>query len=132
MNKLDEKHRFPRKVEWAFTLDTVLAAEKIPADTVSEQSHKLGMMHGEPLIMAMDCAMQYANSYHSAYGGRLKDDGVLGEHWLDWVKGLHGLLNGDGAVAMQRGITTDSKCNGAMEEMYWKALAAAGFKEEDL
>ncbi len=48
------------------------------------------------------------------------------------AKGIRALLNGDGAIAMKKGITTDSKDNGAVEEMFWQAMNTAGFTEADL
>ena len=37
-----------------------------------------------------------------------------------------------GAVAHERGITTDTKDNGCVESMFWAAMDIAGFTEEDL
>lgn len=118
--------------EWHYSMDSIEAANKIPTGVISEQSHALGMKHGEPLIVAMDAAIQFASVYRCRYGCGISNDGVLGEHWLSWVKGIRGLLNGDGAVAMNLNRTTDSKDNGAVEEMFWKALSCAGYTEKDL
>lgn len=124
--------RFAPTVEWQYAFDTLKAAEKIPAGTVSEQSHQIGMRQGEPLIVMMDALFQYAAVYAARYDGKLAEDNVLGEYWLDAAKGIRGLLNGDGSVAMQLDRTTDSKDNGAIETMFWNALEMAGFKESDL
>ena len=124
--------RFTPVCEWQYSMDAIGAANKIGAGTVSEQSHALGMRHGEPLIVAMDAALQYAASYSARFERRLVDDYVLGPAWLEWAKGVRALLNGDGAVAMNLGRSTDSKDNGAVEEMFWAAMALAGYTEKDL
>jgi len=62
---------------------------------------------------------------------QINEDGFLGRPWLEAVKGVRALLNGDGAIAMKQGITTDSKDNGAVEAMFWNALSVAGFTEGD-
>lgn len=112
--------------------ETTDAAAKIPRGCVDEQSHKIGLDNGEPIIYALDGLTRYAKAYRQRFESNLADDHCLGEHWLDAAKAIRGLLNGDGAVAMERGITTDSKSNGACEDMFWAAMAAAGFEGKDL
>ena len=112
--------------------ETIAEYDKIPKGTIAEQAHRLGINTNEPLIAAMDALLHYAKAYKSAYGDRLADDGVLGQCWLDAAKGIRGLLNGNGAVAMERNISTDSKDNGAVESMFWTALQIAGYQEKDL
>lgn len=124
--------RFPSSVRWHYSQSAITAAEKLTPGTVDEQSQQLGMIHAEPLLIALDALLQYAAVYRARYEAPLAQDNVLGVYWLDALKGIHGLLNGDGAVAMQRGITTDSKSNGVLEDIYWAAIEQAGFKQEDL
>lgn len=40
-------------------------------------------------------AAAYADDHHDKFGSRIGDDGVLGEHWADILRGVRGLLNGD-------------------------------------
>jgi len=124
--------RFAPVTEWQYSYPAIQAANKIPVGCVNEQSHALGMKLGEPLLVAMDALYQYASCYKSRYGGKLASDMVLGEYWLESLQGLRRLLNGDGAIAMQRGITTDSKDNSAMETLFWECMDVAGFTEADL
>lgn len=124
--------RFVPVCEWQYSADAIEAANEIPRGVVSEQSHALGMRNGEPLIVAMDALLQYAYTYKSRFGGPLASDYVLGPEWLAALRGVKGLLDGDGAEAMRLGRTTDSKDNGALEKMFWCALEAAGFTEKDL
>lgn len=112
--------------------ETTLAAAKIDPNTISEQSHKLGLMHGEPLLYGIDGLLRYAKAYKLRYEQPLSEDGVLGEPWLQAAKGFRALCNGDGAVAYERGITTDSKDNGVIESVFWAALEAAGYTEGDI
>jgi hypothetical protein len=112
--------------------ETNKAIDKVPVGTMAEQSMNLGLVGAEPLLLAMDGLLRYAKAYSRRFEGQLAEDYVLGPEWLAAAKGIRGLLNGDGAVAMERGITTDSKSNGVIEEMFWAALGIAGFKEADL
>lgn len=117
---------------YQYQKETVAQAEKVPANVVSGRAHRLGMANNEPLIVAMDAMIRYAKAHKTRYDSPLSEDSVLGDEWLNAVKGLRGLLNGDGAVAMEKDISTDSKDNGAVEGMFWDALKIAGYKEEDL
>jgi len=142
MNKMNTKQkqqsaitsgaRFVPVAEWRYTHAAIEAANKIPAGCVNEQSHAIGMKHAEPIIVSLDAAIQYANAHRARYESPLCEDRTLGDYWLDWVKSLRRLLDGDGAVALATGRSTDSKDNGACESMFWSAMNAAGFTEEDL
>lgn len=112
--------------------ETVEAYRHIPNGTVALRSHLLGRENREPLLFGMDGALRYAKAYAKRFESKLSEDYVLGPAWLKWVTGLRELLNGDGAVAMELGITTDSKDNGVIEETFWQAMSAAGFTEADL
>ena len=114
-----------------YTMDTITEARKLTLG-ISHNAHFMGMRQGEPLIVIMDCLLQYALVYRHRFEGALAEDYVLGDAWLQAAKGVRALLNGDGVVAMQRGITTDSKDNGCVDNVFWKAMEAAGFKESDL
>ncbi len=100
--------------------------------TVNERSHKRGMANGEPIIVMMDCLYKYAVAYQQHNDQPLQNDAVLGDAWMDTIKGVRALLNGDGAYAMLNDISTDSKDNGVVESMFWDAMKAAGFEEKDL
>jgi hypothetical protein len=97
---------------------------------VAADAHRRGFDNGEALIVALDALLRYADAYTLRFGDPLATDYVLGPAWLEAIKGVRGLLDGDGECAMIAGITTDSKDNGACEAMFWAALAAAGYTEE--
>ena len=98
--------------------------------------HCFGMHAGEPLIFAMDALYKFAAAYFKETGGdrRLADDGyeARGRYWLDAAKGIRAMLNFNGACAMERRLSSDSKSNSAVESLFWAALEVAGYKEEDL
>jgi hypothetical protein len=110
--------------------ETMAALAKLPDNVVDAASMRLGLAGGEPLLLALDGLLRYAKAYEKRFEGKLADDHYLGREWYDAIKAIHGLLNGDGVVALEKGITTDSKCNGVMEEIYWAARNAAGFADE--
>ncbi len=122
----------PAFVSYRYTDATLDEARKLNHGTVDEHAHIMGMAHAEPIIVMLDCLIQYATIYKVRFEGLLCEDQYLGQYWLDALKGVHNLLNGDGAVAMMRGVTTDSKSNGACEGMFWSAMKTAGFTEKDL
>jgi hypothetical protein len=113
-------------------IETVVALGQIPVGSQNYHAAQLGKEQGEPLLWAMDGLLRYAKAYRQRMGQPLAEDWVLGDHWLATVRGLRALLNGDGAVAMERDISTDSKDNGAIESMFWVALGIAGYSEKDL
>jgi hypothetical protein len=120
----------PHSTLFRYSAETIAHANRITVGVVNEQAHKQGMMEGEPLTVAMDCMLKYAEAYRERYEAGLAEDYVLGDCWRDAIKGLKGLLDGDGAIAMRRGITTDSKDNGALDSLYHDALRVAGFTPE--
>ena len=115
-----------------YQTETLDAYSQIKPGTISAQAHRTGLEGREPLIVILDALLSYAKSYRDRYELKLSTDGVLGPEWLAAASGIRGLLNGDGAIAMTQGITTDSKDNGACEAVFWAAMDAAGFTEEDL
>ncbi len=122
----------PRSTLYRFTPQTIAATDKLGLNQPDEQAQKRGMMEGEPLTVCMDALLKYAECYRVRFEQPLAEDGVLGDHWLDCIKNLRGLMNGDGANAMRSGITTDSKCNGALETVFWAAMATAGFSDTSI
>jgi hypothetical protein len=98
--------------------------------TVAWQSQNVGLEHGEPLVLILDGLLRYAKAHAARYGSPVAEDYVLGKYWLEALQGIHGLLDGAGAVALERNRTTDSKDNGVCEAIYWDARDAAGFPDE--
>lgn len=103
--------------------------QRLDPGTRDWESNEIGVLESEPLLVALDGLLRYAKAYEKRFESKLAQDYVLGDYWADAIKGIHDLLNGDGAVAMERGIRTDSKVNGVLEEIYQKALQIAGFND---
>lgn len=122
----------PHSTLYRYTAESIAHANKLTVNTVSEVAHKRGMESGEPLLVAMDSMLKYAEAYRTNFERNLSDDWFLGEEWLSVVKGIRGLLNGNGAVALMKGISTDSKDNGCIESLFWDAIRISGYTERDL
>jgi hypothetical protein len=100
--------------------------------TVSAASMALGVRENEPLLVAFDAMIRYAKAHQKRFESPLGEDYVLGPEFGQVIAGLRALLNGDGAVAHEKDITTDSKDNGVLESLYWKACEIAGLDGNDL
>lgn len=116
--------------KYTYQPETIAQVTKLTPGTIAHQSHLLGMHSAEPLIVALDSMIRYAKAHKARFESPLAEDYFLGPQWLEAVKGIRALLNGDGAVAHELGRTTDSKDNGACEGMFWAALEAAGFADD--
>lgn len=122
----------PHSTLYRYSGEAIAEANRIPIGTMAEQSHKRGMEAGEPLIILMDCLLKYAEAHRTAFESLLAEDYVLGPQWLTAAASVRRLLDGNGAVANLKEIPTDTKDNGAVESLFWSALAMAGFTEDDL
>lgn len=119
-----------REIKIQLQPETVSAILKLDPECVDAQSCTLGLNNGEPLLVCLDGLLRYAKAYEKRFESKLSEDQYLGSEWLSAITSIHSLLNGDGAVALERGITTDSKSNGVLEDIYWAARNAAGFADE--
>jgi hypothetical protein len=122
----------PHSTLYRYSAEAVTAANRIPTGTIAEHAHKIGMTFGEPLTIMLDSLLKYAESYRIRHESPLSEDYVLGPAWLRSIAATRELLNGDGADAMRKNITSDSKCNGALESLFWDAINHAGFTEADV
>lgn len=113
-------------------IDAAVHASKLKPGCVAMQAHICGTSQNEPLTFGLAGMVQYAQAYTARYEQPLKEDYVLGPEFIAVIKGLRGLLNGDGATAMQLGVSTDSKDNGVCEALFWQAMNEGGFVESDI
>lgn len=120
----------PKSMVYSLQNETREVQAKIPANSVDAQSHSRGSSRGEPLIVMMDALLRYAKAYQKRYDNPIAEDEVIGVTWIIALDSVRALLNGDGAVAMEEGYTTDSKCNGALESLYHIARESAGFPKQ--
>lgn len=112
--------------------ETVAALAKVPVGTVSAKSSRLGVYEGEPLLVIADALLSYAKAYRGRFEDPIGNDYVCAEAFADMLRGVKTLLDYDGGVAMRRGITTDSKDNGAMFDIIEATCAAAGIDYQEL
>lgn len=106
--------------------------EKLSPNVVDGASMRLGLEGAEPLIVGLECFLRYAKAYEKRMGDKLAADHTLGVWWLESIVSFRKLLAGDGAVAMEQDISTDSKSNGVLEGLFWDAIAAAGIQDADV
>jgi hypothetical protein len=104
----------------------------VPAGTVCAQSARLGVYEGEPLLVIADALLSYAKAYRARFEQPINEDGVGAEAFVDMLRGVKTFLDFDGGVAMRRGITTDSKDNGAMFDIIEATCKAAGIDYQNL
>ena len=107
-------------------LETKQEIDKLTPGTIAAESMRVGRIHDEPLLICMDSLLRYAKAYRKAYAAPVGDDGFLGPCFADAIKGIRGLLNGQGAAAMEHDIFIDSKDNGVIEALYWICCKEAG------
>lgn len=112
--------------------ETAYALSKVPAGTVSAQSVNLGLSEGEPLLVIADALLSYAKAYRARFDGPISEDGVGSEAFADMLRGVKAFLDFDGGVALRKGITTDSKDNGAMFDIIEATCKAAGIDYQNL
>lgn len=104
------------------TCDVIRKHLEQMGNTVNAQALRHAAHNGHPLLIAMDSLLRAARTYSTRFESTLAEDYVLGPDWLAAAKGVRGLLDGDfGPI--------DS---GTVEEIFWRAMDAAGFTEADL
>lgn len=111
---------------------TMQALGKVPHGTVNARSVALGLDSGEPLLIIADALLRYAKAYRRRFGGFVANDGVGGDAFRAMLRGVKVFLDFDGGVALERGLTTDSKDNAAMCDILQAACEAAGLEWEEL
>ena len=124
---MDKPFQTPRQI-----IDAAVVSSKLKPGCVAMQSHIRGTSNQEPLTFGLAGMVQYAQAYKARHETKLCEDYVLGPLFLQTLTGLRGVLNGDGAIAMQLGVSTDSKDNGVCESIFWQAMNESGFTEKDL
>lgn len=119
-------------MSYKYQHETTLIHNSIPENSVARQSNHLGMMQCEPIIVILDGLLRYARAYEKRYEAPISNELPLCENFIDALKGVRAMLSWYGAIALERNINTDSKDNGACEQLFWYAVKAAGLKESDL
>lgn len=112
--------------------ETIQEIRKLTDGTIAAHSAQLGAHENEPLLVCMDALLRYAKAYKRAYDTPIGNDNVLGHGYIKALVGVRILLDGMGAVAMERSISTDSKDNGVIEALYWECCKVAELDGDNL
>jgi hypothetical protein len=112
--------------------ETIDAIRKIKDGTIAAQEAQLGAHNDEPLLVAMDAMLRHAKAYSAHFVTPIGEDGILGDAYGQAISGIRRLLDGSGGVAMERGMTGDSKDNGVIETLYWECCRVAGLDGDNL
>jgi len=114
--------------------ETIQAYRKLTEGTQAWENHQHGLMWEEPCIVLIDSLLKYARAYRKRYGRPLRDEAQLKEIWLKVAVNVRRLFEYQGAVSMEWSINTgaDSKDNGCLEEVFWRAMEEAGLTEDDI
>ena len=112
--------------------ETLAGINSIPANVIDGQSARLGLAHGEPLLVIADALLRYAKAYKARFGDAVGEDYHAVTAFGDMLAGVKTLLDHDGGVALEKGITTDSKSNGAMSELLDAVCQAAGIDFQNI
>ncbi len=127
---MSEENRYERRLRIKNEFRSKVNEQAIPPPEESPQykAFQRGLRENEPIVVGLLGAVRYAIAYRNTFEGTLAEDGVLGPGFLHWVEGLRMLLDGYGCVAMELGVTTDSKDNRYCERLYRLALEEGGFQ----
>lgn len=112
--------------------ETVDALSKIPAGCVNARSARLGIFEGEPLLVMADALLSYAKAYRARFEQPINSDGVAHKAFGNMLRGVKTMLDFDGAVALRRGITTDSKDNACICDILEAACKIGGYDWNNL
>ncbi len=120
------------KFSYAPQAETLAGINSIHVNVIDGQSARLGLANGEPLLVIADALLRYAKAYKARFGDNIGDDYHAATAFSDMLSGVKVLLDHDGGVALERGITTDSKSNGAMSELLDGVCQAAGIDFQNI
>ncbi len=76
-------------------MTTLNPNESTPDTNGWKRRHMMEVKRGHPIAAMVDALNSYAVRHAERYSSPLADDGVLGPAWLDALKGVRTLLNGD-------------------------------------
>ncbi len=135
----------PVSMHYSLQPETVEAMEhlkKTCPGTVSTRDMQMGYESAEPLLVMMDAAVRWVKAYRARFESPAGDDYMAKPEIGSILSGIRGLINFDGAAAMEHDVAggldtprrgySDSKDNGVIESLYWKACEIAGIDGESL
>jgi hypothetical protein len=120
---------------YVYQKETIAALSQLlqtAPSSVQTESACIGFKNHEPLLVILDSCIRYAKAHQQAYEGPLGCDSFAAPHFEDILRGVRGLLNCQGGVALEQARSTDSKDNGLCEGLFWAACEAAGLEGEEV
>jgi hypothetical protein len=121
--------------------ETIAAMEKLLATcpgSVAARDARVGWEAAEPLLVMMDSAIRLAKAYRARFDAPVGDDYMARPEISGILSGIRGMLNFDGGHKMELDARdldarlTDSKDNGTIEALFWKACEIAGIDGNDV
>jgi hypothetical protein len=127
----------------SYQAETLAALEHLRATCsgkVALRDMEAGFRMGEPLLLIADQCIRYAKAYKAEFERNLGDDYAAAPEFGSILSGFRALLNLDGAAkweACANSATcprnlTDTKDNGVIESLYWKACEIAGIDGDSI
>ena len=113
------------------TLAALDALSAMCPGTVAERDAVAGFRLGEPLLIMVDQAIRWAKAYRAEFDRDA--DYVAAPEIGGILSGIRGLLNFDGAAKWEGdNMRHDTKDNGLIETLYWKACRIAGIDGDSI
>ena len=116
--------------------ETLAEIAKLAPGTIAARDMLAGMQATEPLLVMMDAALRMAKAYRARFDQPMGEDYMARPEISTILSGIRGMLNFDGAAAWERQARDlaghDSKDNGVIESLFWKACEIAGIDGNDI
>jgi hypothetical protein len=121
--------------------ETLAALEKLRATcpgTVALRDMERGFSMAEPLLVIADQCIRYAKAYRNEFDQTIGEDYICRPEFSSLLSGFRGLLNFDGAAKWEAchnatvRIGADTKDNGLIESLFWKACELAGIDGNEI
>lgn len=133
----------PLAASYSWQDETREAFEHIATTSPGKVSHRdamLSLTAADPALVMMDSAIRWIKAYRARFEQPVADDYMASPEISGILSGIRGLLNFDGGAKMERDARdpslcsdwTDSKENGMIESLYWKACELAGIDGDSI
>ncbi len=133
----------PLAASYSWQDETREAFEHVATTSPGKVDHRdalLSLKVADPALVMMDAAIRWAKAYRARFEQPAAADYMAAPELSGILSGIRGLLNFDGAAKMERDTRdldapsdwTDSKENGMIEALYWKACEIAGIDGDSI
>ena len=100
--------------------------------TYSTMEHRLGVEKLEPMYVIADNLIRWAKAHAKQNGALLGTDYYSKEGFVSIAYGVLHMASSQGVVALEKGLTRDSKDNSVLSHLINKACELAGIAYEEL